>query len=67
MYQVFMVYLRQNNYNNMVLTEDYIATLPLIDDDKEGEFYAEGEFEAAVLSDFNKEADKIDALYANQG
>lgn len=46
----------------MILTDDYIASLPLVDDENEGEFYAEGEFEAAVLSDFNKEADKIDAL-----
>ena len=49
----------------MVLTEEYISTLPLVNDEQDGEFYAEGEFEASVLSDFNKEADKIDAQYGN--
>jgi hypothetical protein len=50
----------------MVLTEDFIASLPMIDDGKDDEFYAEGEFEEVVLSDFNKEADRIDALYASR-
>ena len=29
--------------------------------------FLDGEFESAVLSDFNKEADKIDAKYADKG
>ena len=51
----------------MKLTEDIISKLPILNEEELGGFYADGEFERAVLSDFNKEADKIDALYANKG
>ncbi len=47
----------------MVLNEEYISKLPVINEGQD-DFYEEGEFEVAVLSDFNKEADKIDELYA---
>ena len=45
-----------------MLTKEEIEALPVIDE-QEGDFYAEGEFEAVVLADFNEEADRIDALY----
>lgn len=51
----------------MKLTEDTISRLPMLNEEEFEEFYADGEFEAVVLSDFNKEADKIDAQYANKG
>lgn len=51
----------------MKLTEDTISKLPTLNEEALGGFYADGEFEAAVLSDFNKEADIIDAQYANKG
>ena len=51
----------------MKLTEDTISRLPMLNEEDLGGFYADGEFEAVVLSDFNKEADKIDAQYANKG
>lgn len=51
----------------MVLSEDIISKLPLLNEEQLSGFYDEGEFEAVVLSDFNEEADKIDAQYANQG
>ena len=50
----------------MTLTDEYISTLPVITDEQEEDFYADGEFEAAVLADFDKEADIIDAQNANQ-
>lgn len=38
-----------------------VSELPLLNTEDSGGFYGDGEFEAAVLSDFNAEADKIDA------
>ncbi len=46
----------------MLLTEEDIKNLPVISEE-EDDFYAPGEFEAAVLSDFNEEADRIDEKY----
>lgn len=48
-------------YVIMKLTEDILLSLPMLNDEEKGGFYADGEFETAVLSDFNEEADKIDA------
>jgi len=50
----------------MILTEEDIKKLPLISEE-EGYYYGPGEFEAAVLADFNVEADKIDAKYNKHG
>ena len=44
------------------MTEEELADLPLLEEPEDA-FYAEGEFEEAVLSDFNEEADRIDSLF----
>ncbi len=49
----------------MVLTDDDMNNLPVITEE-EDDYYAPGEFEAAVLSDFNKEADRIDEKYRHR-
>lgn len=48
----------------MILTEEDIKNLPVISE--EDNFYAPGEFEATVLADFNKEADRIDEKYRHR-
>lgn len=45
----------------MILSEEIIASLPIIDEANE-DFYEDGEFEAAILEDFNRAADEIDKL-----
>ncbi len=50
----------------MKLSEDTISKLPLLDEKEFGGLYADGEFETAVLADFNKEADKIDSQYSKK-
>lgn len=45
----------------MKSTEDIISKPPILNEEELGGFYADGGFESAVLSDINKEADKIDA------
>lgn len=52
--------------DNMMLTEENIRNLPVISEE-EDEYYAPGEFEAAVLADFNEEADRIDEKYRHRG
>ena len=42
----------------MILTKEEIAKLPVISE--EADFYLDGEFEAAVLEDFNRAVDEID-------
>lgn len=49
----------------MLLTEEDIKNLPVISEE-EDDFYAPGEFEAAVLADFNEEADRIDEKYRSR-
>jgi len=45
----------------MILIEEDIKNLPVISEEElKEEFYEDGEFEKAVLSDFNNEADLID-------
>ena len=45
----------------MILSEEIIASLPIIDEAHE-DFYEDGEFEAAILEDFDRAADEIDKL-----
>ena len=45
----------------MILSEEIIASLPIFDEAHE-DFYEDGEFEAAVLEDFNRTADEIDRV-----
>ena len=49
----------------MILTEEDIKNLPVISEE-EDDYYAPGEFEAAVLADFNEEADRIDEFYRSR-
>lgn len=49
-----------------MLTEEDIRNLPAITEE-EDDYYAPGEFEAAVLADFNEEADLIDEKYRHRG
>ena len=51
--------------DDMLLTEEDIKNLPVISEE-EDDFYAPGEFEAAVLADFNEEADRIDEKYRSR-
>ena len=51
--------------DDMILTEEDIKNLPIISEE-EDDFYAPGEFEAAVLADFNEEADRIDEKYRSR-
>lgn len=49
----------------MILAEEDIKNLPIISEE-EDDYYAPGEFEAAVLADFNEEADRIDEKYRSR-
>ena len=49
----------------MILTEEDMRNLPAISKE-EDDYYAPGEFEAAVLADFNEEADRIDEKYRSR-
>ena len=49
----------------MILTKEEIAKLPVISEE-EADFYLDGEFEAAVLEDFNRAVDEIDKWVIHQ-